>query len=382
MGLSECLAVIYIAKTVHDRDALARETRRNAMQLGQGVEDTSRLTAAGYDPGTLSKFQKSLSDQTPEGMAAFDKLKLDPDKLAAKPIKDALLEISDAFNKNVKNAADRSSVAMHLFGKGGYEVISTLSTMREKMEMIGGQEVIKPDDVERVKAWDKALKGASNTLAELSLAAGSALGGKSGIGTNFARAIEGVGAFVKGGWEGYQKGGVMGIGDASLEGFDKVDRRWRKEDYNTEHADEIAKGRDAQAKLANEGERYAKAMEKAAEKVQSIKDRLADLGEDSEGAARNRFMRDAKKDGIKDSPLPAGLSRHDREAALGQDLSSTMRQYDATIAEKKRREEEKKQREEDKKDKASAESMIDKDPLAKYNEESAKADRFHQKKLP
>ncbi len=309
----------FMAKQIHDRDILAGEIKAASRTLGQGSEDTSRLMASGFDQPTLSKFQKSMSDQSPEVLAAFSKLNLDPNKLGTEPLLQSLLKVRDALEENVRNPADRASIAMHLFGRGGATMIATLDEMKEKLALVGDHEIIKPSDIERVEAWEHALKGAGNTLSELNLAAGRALGSQSGFVTNLMRDIEGIGAFLKDG----------------MAGIDKLRERYKKEDHDANPVNAKIKqdARIAATKLANEGERYAAAMQKANEKVQSLKDRVEDLTVGSEKAARNRFFREA---------TAAGINVPDRIAL--------MKKYDAAVAENKQKEQndkEAKQREQD-----------------------------------
>jgi hypothetical protein len=83
---------------------------------------------------------------------------------------------------------------------------------------------IHAEDVERVKAWDKALKGAKNTLEDLSLAAGELLGTKSGFFTHEARGLELLGPLLRG----------------DMKGLDAKLFRYGREDYNIEHANRVA----------------------------------------------------------------------------------------------------------------------------------------------
>jgi len=309
----------FMAKQIHDRDILAGEMKAASRTLGQGSEDTSRLMASGFDQPTLSKFQKSMADQSPEVLAAFSKLNLDPNKLGAEPLLQSLLKVRDALEENIRNPADRASIAMHLFGRGGATMIATLDEMKEKLALVGNHEIIKPEDIERVEAWEHALKGAGNTLSELNLVAGRALGSQSGFVTNLMRDIEGIGVFLKDG----------------MDGIEKLKERYKKEDHDANPVNAKIKqdARIAATKLANEGERYAAAMQKANEKVQSLKDRVEDLTVGSEKAARNRFFREA---------TAAGINVPDRIAL--------MKKYDAAIAENKQKEQadkESKQREQD-----------------------------------
>ena len=76
------------------RDELAREVRRNSLTLGQGAEDTSRMMGAGFDQPTLSRFQRSMSEEAATQMAAYGTLRLNPNKLAAEPMIKALGEVA------------------------------------------------------------------------------------------------------------------------------------------------------------------------------------------------------------------------------------------------------------------------------------------------
>ena len=109
----------YFAERVREQNRLTREVKEAALQLGQGAEDTSRLLGAGFDPMMLSKFQRSLADQSPEQLTAFKKLGLNPDELGTKPLLESLESVAEAFDGKVGNAADRASIAMHLFRQVG-----------------------------------------------------------------------------------------------------------------------------------------------------------------------------------------------------------------------------------------------------------------------
>jgi hypothetical protein len=185
-----------IAHAVREHDQIAREVRITAMRFGTSSESASRLRASGLDETHLFRFQRSMAQQSDEQTKGFRMLGLDPTAMANMPLEKALKSVSAGFEK-IPNAADRAYAAFLLFGRGAGEVLGVLSRMEEKKKMMGEFEIIHPEDIERVKAWDKSLKGASNTLHDLSLAAGRPLGSHSGVGTGMMRMFEmlGTGSF-------------------------------------------------------------------------------------------------------------------------------------------------------------------------------------------
>ena len=192
LATGAAMAAGYVAKVAYERDAHAREVHESSLQLGQGAEDTSRMMAMGFDPGMLSKFQKSIADKTPEQQAAFSKLRLDPFKLESQPLKQALEEVGASFERYVTNPSERASVAMHLFGKSGASVIATLLEMEETKRRIGGDEIISPGDIERTKNWDHALKELKNSINDISLNIGRTGGTESGAGTAMVRSATAI----------------------------------------------------------------------------------------------------------------------------------------------------------------------------------------------
>lgn len=281
-----------VLKTAFDRDELARNTDREAGILGQGVGDTSRMRAVGFDQPTLSRFQRSLSERSPEGLRAFASLGVNPEQIGAKPLLAALTDVASGFEK-IKNPADRANVAMALFGKSGAEMIGTLGGMKEKLDQLGEYEIIKPEDVARVKAWDNAKKGARNTFSQGSLSLGRLLGSESGFGTHMARSVESLKYLLTG----------------DMAGLDRVQFRHREEDFRTTNAAQLEKTKESQAKLADDGERYAKGMEKARDVLKSLAGQLLDLRQGEGAAARQAFLADAEKTWREGGKKPGEVNR-------------------------------------------------------------------------
>lgn len=302
----------FMLKTMMDRDDLARQTRANASILGQGVEDTSRLTGVGFERRDLSLFQRSISERS----AGFGRLGLNADALGSKPLIEALKDVSAGFER-IKNPADRASAAMQLFGRGGAEVLATLNNLQAKLDDVSAAEIVKPEDVERTKAWDTSLKNAKNTLAELSIRAGKMVGMESGIGTHIARTVEGLSYYLTG----------------DMEGFDKAESRWKKQDRNIAQADQIEKARVQQARLADEAERYAKAQQRAGDAVQSLRDRLADMA--SPGASERRKFIEGLA-GLKPAERANRIAEYDAmqgQIKQGEHLKGIQGQYESSMGE-------------------------------------------------
>jgi hypothetical protein len=341
-----------IVKQIHDRAGLARDVYRTSLRLGQGSEDTSRLLALGFDENQnqLTKFQQSVAGRS-EG---FKRLGLSPERLAAQPLTRALLDMSAAL-ENVKNPAERARLAIELFGRGGGETLATLTNLRERMDAVGSASIIRAEEIERVKAWDTALKGARNTLSEISFSIGKAFGSQSGIGTHMARAFESMPYWV----DIMQDAVRLGDEEISkrLQKYDAMERRWKKEDFNIEHAEEIEKARVAQAKLTEDTKRYAEALQDAQDQLITIRDRILDLQGGEGAATREKY---------KQKLVESGLSLSSPE------IFDRMRHYDDMIDLER---DWKKYREDEKKRESLTESS--RTPLQKYRDEMAELDRLY-----
>ena len=210
-----------------ERDSRAREVDVRMSMFGQSARDTSRLMAAGFNDTTLSRYMRSLGDQTEEQQKAFSKLQLNPGALSQDSLIDSLEKVRQGFEK-LENPADRASVAMHLFGKGGNEVQDTLREMKRHLDTIGTHEIIDEEDISRVKAWDDSWKEVTNTMHEASLALASLFGSQTGIGTATARGFSDLG-FVPLGFSNMRNRSLAGDGRTSDEWY--VDNRDELERY-------------------------------------------------------------------------------------------------------------------------------------------------------
>ena len=82
-------------------------------------------------------------------------MKLDPEKLMAKPLEEALGDVSAAFDK-IKNPADRANAAVELFGRSGAEIIPTSKLMRENIDRLSESQLFNAKDVARAKSFEHA----------------------------------------------------------------------------------------------------------------------------------------------------------------------------------------------------------------------------------
>ncbi len=351
----------YMVKQAFDRDELARSIKRESLMLGQSAMDTSLLHGAGFDPEMGARFLRSMSDQAPEQLEAFKKLHLSADDLSAKPLKDALLDVAKGFSA-IRNPADRASAAMHLFGRSGAEVIATLDSLQTKFDLVGDHDLIKADDVTKVKSWDNACKGAYNTISDLAYVAGRMTGLYDGTATDLFRRVENAGHVLRLDWE----------------GLEKSQTRQAKEDYNTEHAAELEKARIAQEKLAREAERESIARQKSSEHLKALDKKIYEARYGKEASDRKDYYDELVKLGIKDKPVPQEWSQYAKENAPGQYLSQLMRIYDESHAiDKKRLADEESQRKDEALRKTLSERAMS--PKQKYDEEISDATRLFGK---
>jgi hypothetical protein len=286
------LALGYELEHVRQRYQLANEVRGESLMLGQSAEDTSRMKGIGFDAHMLTRFQRNMSDKGPEAMGAFAKLGLNPDALAAKPLIDALKDVGDAFDSKVTRAADRSSVAMHLFGRGGADVIATLSDMKRRMDLLGERQIIDATAVERAKSIEAALTRASNKL-DKALALGS--GGESGF-KNIARTLELLANPFD--WK------------HSVRTFAKEDAR--EENAARKEEDRIAKDRIASAKALADAPRLQ--MEAT---IRTARDTLARMVDDPAMIARAEYLGKLMTGGMKAGSPQFQTAMKDYDYALG-----------------------------------------------------------------
>jgi hypothetical protein len=228
-----------VAHAEREHDQLAREVRTYSLRYGSSSESASRLFGSGIDETAIARVQRSFSEKSESQMRGFASIGLDPDKLAAMPVERALTQINAAFEK-IPNAADRAYVAFELFGKGGYQTIDTLQRMKEKIDLLGESEIIHPEDIERVKAYDKAWSQAADAVRDVNLAIGEFVGTKSGLLTHFLRQVE-MAPIMFREIELELTGRSGGKEYAELRRReDKIKDRWRREDDAIAHANRRA----------------------------------------------------------------------------------------------------------------------------------------------
>ncbi len=257
---------------------------------------------AGFDPMMLSRFQRSMAELSPKQQSAFESMRLDPEKLAAKPLEAALSEVAAAFD-NIKNPADRANIAVELFGKSGAEMIPTLKLMQEYLNLLGEHEIIKPEDVARSNALGNSWKNLKNTMADMALTAmqspavgaldkisGGALGGGN------VNAMTKAMRLFSGGWA---KGKDLITGGDSL---DKLAAQWESEDRNIQFADINEKKRIGQQQKQKRSDLVKEQSDKADKILQNMDDELG--GENAVRARkRSEFADTLKGDPLKEAKL-------------------------------------------------------------------------------
>lgn len=262
LATAGAVAGLGYAKHAVDRRALARTIKAESEMTGQTARDASLIHVAEVDPRSVGFFQRAMAERSDEHREAFGKLGLDPEKLAVKPMVEALRDAATGFER-VRNAADRTQVAMTLFGRSGAQMMDILSDMNRMMDLAGEHEIIEAEDIQRVIAYDDAWKGAKNSIGSVFTAIDRGLGKAAGgheISTTFARTLEAIGHLVR-------------LDEA---GSVKAQKRWAKEDYRIEHASEVERANAAQAELAKKAKEEAEARKQAAklakEQAASLRD--------------------------------------------------------------------------------------------------------------
>jgi hypothetical protein len=253
--------------TARERDRHIREIDIASKQMGQSAGDTSLLLGAGFEADKLSKFQRALSEQK-EG---FLKLGLDPESLGTKPLKDSLLQVADALENRVKNSADRTRIAMELFGRSGASLMDTLEEMKVNMSLVGAHEIVSAQDIERVKMYEHSVKAWENSKQKAFLDAGRAFGSESGLGTavNFGLA-----------WLGSDQAGRR-----ELEQLREADN------YRIQHAAEVEAVRVKQEALNAATEKYNTALAGADKTIQGINDKADRIKLGDAGFEREKFSK-------------------------------------------------------------------------------------------
>jgi hypothetical protein len=120
------------------------EINKTARVLGETPRNTQVLLRAfeqgGFDRGEaqslLLKFENHLGDlrQNPNSAIsrAFERIGLDPDKIAAQDLRTSLAETFEALNQ-VSNGFDRAHAAREIFGRGSVEVAELIARGRRSL---------------------------------------------------------------------------------------------------------------------------------------------------------------------------------------------------------------------------------------------------------
>lgn len=303
------IGVGYVANQMRERDILAREVRKNAKISGQSTEDTSKLMAVGVEMPMVSKFQRALSQKTPDQLDAFGKLGLDPEQLKTQPLLQSLTQVGEALNDRVTNPADRAAVAMSLFGRGGAEVIATLSDMKSKMDLVDADEIFTAADTAKVYAWDRALKEAKNSLNDVSLGIGRAFGTESGTGTQMARGASAliahpIDSFLFSARSTYMSDAQLKEKHPDL--YAKRER-WAEDDAKVKNAPQIEKQRLADQKRADRRAAEAEAEQKKKDYSVAIGDVRNDISLMGETPEQTETRKKAKEH----EAFAKGLNKYD-----------------------------------------------------------------------
>jgi hypothetical protein len=168
----------FIEKFEHVRELehFAEKVSASASEIS-GLEFAAKTFGAGaesFDTG-LKKMLKSIGDARgglKETSDAFGALGLDVDKLASKSSTEAFLDIADAISK-VPDAADRASLAVKIFSRGGVDLMNVLNQGRGEIEKVieKGREigaVLGEEDVHAAAEAAKAIFDMSNAWSGLS----------------------------------------------------------------------------------------------------------------------------------------------------------------------------------------------------------------------
>lgn len=276
-------------KMVHDtvkREDFAVEVGRSSLQLGQSTRDTDRLLRMGLDVGMLSRFQRALSERTPEQMGAFERLGLSPDRLEGGSLLAAMGEVAGAMDR-LKNPADAAASMMDLFGKSGAEMIPVLSQFRERLQEIA-EVPLTPVDVAEAKASKAARESAGSAWGAALTPVLGWLGRRT---EELTLGVQGVNApFYPGGLDAFR-----GRAEAIAR------RRWREnqesdpvvaERRERDRLERVGRMRQTQADLRDQ--------ERAAKAQADIASLLGEAGSSREDPARRRFVAKLDELGIRD----------------------------------------------------------------------------------
>jgi hypothetical protein len=318
---------------IAERRQHAVEIGRQSRELGQSVEDTGRLNDVGIDAGAASKLQRSMIDN-PD---AFKSMGLDATKLASEPLKQAMIEVSDALGKTV-SPAERAKEAVDLFGKAGVELLPALDHLKDKMAHVFE---LDPATIEKTAAAEKRAKedAAIKQVGD----AGSA---------NFASGAKGIGSMLTFGMFDRDTG-VFGAKRTSLRRAEGMGQGGKLAEYyrQLEEDERLAPEREqqriqAEAEAAKR-DRQRTALKSVAEQTQSVHDEA--LGPKAAAAARMR--RDLQKAGVGDMEIEEALwARSQAEKA-------------ATAYRERHEAQEK------------VKALVRQDPMKAYQEEEKKLDR-------
>jgi len=279
LGAGGMMAII---QEVRHREQMAREVYRESLITGQSAADTSRFRAVGMDPMMISRFQRAMVADK----GAFKTMGLSADKLEAMPVKDALLQVAGAMG-NVHNAAQRSALAFQLFGRSGAEVLPILATMKERMDQLRDWQIIKPEEIQRVKAYDAAWRGTKGAMGDIKKETAETV--------TFGLAKPGAG--LKTGIVRFFEQALNTI-SANPEAYVKAQQRYKKEDWRIDKAEDLERLRVAQEKLAESTKRYTAALADANAKMQTVADRAYAARYGEEAAEVRRFQRGLEKGGM------------------------------------------------------------------------------------
>lgn len=145
--LAGALGILGLGAMVKDIINVGEELNDMAQKTGVSVEALSMFKSAGQLAGlsledlakAFGKFDQALSKATTgnkEAAGAFKALHLNAATLKDMKVEDALMRIADAFAKT-PDGADKTRVAMELFGKAGMNMIPLLNAGSQAIEAMG-----------------------------------------------------------------------------------------------------------------------------------------------------------------------------------------------------------------------------------------------------
>jgi len=245
--------------------------------------------------------------------------------------------------------------------------------MEEHAKLTGAHEIIKPEDIARVEAYDHAMKGLLNSINDLSLKAGRGIGSESGVGTGLARGasavlshpLEALGRTLL--WP------TKLFSDAPTKwispGIEREQEKWAKDDANTR----TASLREFNEKKQQDQDARRKAKQRHADAASEAERELFNLDMDPEvrtaAKQRDKFSKDLVGSGLGSDGVRQRMSR-----------------YDVIIAEQKQRKEDAKRQKdaEDawKKDQEEGQRLYEsvRSPGDKYRDETAKDEDLFRRK--